>query len=326
MSETEVHDQMEEVHDRGPTAVEGRIIDAHCKILQGPPKDLAFNHSAFAQVALPYRCQDPETFLLRRNGSVSVAWRAGVLVAPDGTPEPLGLPYGTRARLVLIHLMTQACVKRDPHVDLGDSLTAFVKRILGEKAAAGRNIRTLRDQMRRLSACSVQISMPSPVPGVAVEQFQSHIVTRLQLYSPAEPGQRVFWPSYVRLSDEFFSNLQEHAVPLRPEALEALAHSSAALDTYQWLAQRLCRVGRYGAVVPWSSLHQQLGASQKHTKSWKQSFLGERARSNKKARIGTLQQVLAVYPEAKDAVDWTKPDGLHLKQAAPPVRRWKDLA
>jgi len=52
----------------------------------------------------------------------------------------------------------------------------------------------------------------------------------------------VLWPSVIRLSHEYFTSLQNHAVPLDEQALGGLAHSAMALDTYAWLAQRLHRV------------------------------------------------------------------------------------
>ncbi len=300
MSEEEVHDE--------PSPVEGRLIDAHCLLLDTPEsRDIVYNHTAFCQTSLPYRNPGSVTRILRRNGQISVAFNAGYLMNSSGDGCLMGLPYGPRARLVLIHLMTQAVLTKSPRVELENSLTGFAKKL--GLASSGRNIRTLREQMQRMAACSVQIMLHS-----SQEQFQAHILENLQLFMPKEPNQRVLWPSYVELNAKFFESLLKHSVPLDPRALAALKHSSAALDCYQWLAQRLHRV-RNPTLVPWTSLFEQLGGTSKTVRSWKQSFLG------KKGRAGVLPQVLMVYPAAKEAIEISG-RGLILSQAEPPIPRW----
>lgn len=59
---------------------------------------------------------------------------------------------------------------------------------------------------------------------------------------------------------DFYDSLKEHAVPLRPEALAAIKHSSLAIDVYTWLAHRLCRVRKAdGARIYWTNLKEQFG-------------------------------------------------------------------
>ena len=243
---------------------------------------------------------------------------AGKIIDHRGKFVPVGLPYGPRARLVLIHLMTQAVLTQSPRIELEDSLTAFARSLgLGN---GGRDIRTLRDQMRRMAACSVHIGVDlrrAPKGTADMAQFQAHLIEGLQLFTPREPRQRVLWPSFVQLNHTFFESMLNHAVPLDPRALEALKHSAAALDCYQWLAQRLHRMNRRGTLVPWRSLHQQLGGGSQKQSSWKANFLGGRRRG----RAGVLPQVLAVYPAAVEAVEVTD-KGLILRQAEPPIPKW----
>ena len=314
----------DELHDE-PTPVEGRLIDAHRLLLDEPePRDVAYNHTIFCQTSLPYRNPgDDVREVTRKNGAITVEFTAGKVLDRNGDFAPIGLPYGPRARLVLIHLMTQAVLNRSPRVELEDSLTAFA-RSLG-LANGGRDIRTLREQMRRMAACSVHIGVDLrrvPQAKAAAVQLQAHLVEGLQLYMPKEPRQRVLWPSYVELNHRFFDHLLQHAVPLDPRALEGLKHSAAALDFYQYLAQRLHRVkSSRGTLVPWRALHQQLGGGSRHVTPWKANFLGGRRRADGKRRAGVLSQVLAVYPAAAEAVE-VRENGLHLRQAEPPVPKW----
>jgi hypothetical protein len=68
------------------------------------------------------------------------------------------------------------------------------------------------------------------------------------------------WPGVLTLSDTFFATLREHAVPLDPRAIGDLQNSALALDTYTWLAHRLCRVRKdAGVSLPWAALRGQFG-------------------------------------------------------------------
>lgn len=308
----------DEIHDE-PTRVEGRLIDAHCSLLRDEePRNAVYNHSVLCQTSLPYRNPgDDNRVWQQKNGKVTLQIQAGYAVDQDSNLIPVGLPYGPRARLVLIHIMTQAVLTQTPQVELDDSLTAFAIRILGQSAAnGGRSIRTLRDQLRRLSGCSMRFVQPNPMGGSDV--VQSHLVEALQVFAPTNPRQRVLWPSTVTLASPFFDSLINHAVPLDPRALGALKHSAAALDCYQWLAQRIYRCSPRGQLIRWATLHNQLGGNTRALWSWKQAFLG------KGRRAGVLPQVLYVYPEAVKAIDITS-EGLIVRQGAPPISPWSKV-
>ena len=77
---------------------------------------------------------------------------------------------------------------------------------------------------------------------VTTFQIDAKIVSGFELWYPRTNGSTSLFPSFVRLSDEYFSTLREHAVPLDHRAIAAMQHSALMLDIYKWLAQRLCRV------------------------------------------------------------------------------------
>jgi hypothetical protein len=79
------------------------------------------------------------------------------------------------------------------------------------------------------------------------------------------------------------------------------------LDIYTWLAQRLHRIDpRKPAFVPWTSLKEQFGYDYARIRDFRRVFLR------------TLQQVQAVYREARLEVDGK---GMHLRNSQPPVSR-----
>ena len=82
----------------------------------------------------------------RKQGNAALRISAGDAMNPEtGEWEQIGLPWGPKARLVLMHLNSEAIRTRNARVDVGDSLTAFVKRL--GLHAHGRDIKTIKDQV-----------------------------------------------------------------------------------------------------------------------------------------------------------------------------------
>jgi hypothetical protein len=105
-------------------------------------------------------------------------------------------------------------------------------------------------------------------------QVNTQFVSAFDLWFPKQADQRVLWPSTVRLSEEYFQSLGQHAVPLDARAVAALASSSMALDVYVWLAQRLHRVpAGKPQFVDWNSLHEQFGQGYDRIRDFRRRFL-----------------------------------------------------
>ncbi|MFO1429953.1 MAG: hypothetical protein U1F76_07425 [Candidatus Competibacteraceae bacterium] len=87
------------------SAVKRRMIESSVKIAATLPDEILFQHSVFCQTVLPYR--DPGTEIRiweREQGQVSLLLEAGRAKDPQGQYVPIGLPYGSAARLMLCHL------------------------------------------------------------------------------------------------------------------------------------------------------------------------------------------------------------------------------
>ena len=120
-------------------------------------------------------------------------------------------------------------------------------------------------------------------------------------------GQLGLWPGSITLSGDFYETLREHAVPLDPRAIGALQNSALALDTYTWLAHRLCRVKQNrGVTLYWKNLKDQFGQEYRSDKDFKREF------------SGALRKAHAVYPDAK--MEFVR-GGLRLFPSPPPVKR-----
>ena len=287
-----------------PTKTVERLLDARAEIVErvwgDSPK--LYNHAILCSVGLPYRNQgdDCRTFT-RTSGATSLRLEAGAVPTSDGSFLEVGLPFGPRARLLLLHLCSEAIKRQEPIVEVQDSFTSFA-RSLG-LATNGRNHKTLRDQILRMSAVSMRLSKNF---GSYVDVFQGPIFSKLRADIPDSPDQLCLWTQFVEFSPEFFESLRQHAVPLRREAVAALKHSSRCLDVYAWLAYRLWRVPTgEGIRLRWTTLRHQFGRKDQNLNSFKRAFKT------------ALSQVLLVYPEANVRI---VTGGVLIQRSAPPVK------
>lgn len=266
---------------------------------------ILYQHSVLCQTCLPYRDPGEDVRLWsRKNGHARLEIQAGR--AFDGSRDDfidVGLPFGPKPRLVMYHLNAEALRKQSPTIELEDSLTAFVKRTLGLDPG-GRNIRTVKDQLTRLSAADFRIG--TAVEGRSVT-LKGSVIEGFELWTARDPRQRVLWPTTVQFSERYFESLMKHAVPLNETAVARLSHNAMGLDIYTWLAQRLHRVEEgKGAFVAWASLKEQFGHGYGRMDNFKRVYRT------------TLRQVKLVYPEAKFDLDG---EGMRLKHSRPPVAR-----
>ena len=287
-----------------PTAAQQRVIEAASVADADVALALLYQHSALCQTFLPYR--DPGDDIRtweRLNGTVHLEVLAGKAMHPVAERlTPVGLPFGPKARLVLMHINQQALLAQSPQIEVQDTLTSFVRRSL-KLDIGGRTIRTVKDQLARLSAASIRLGLVKEGRAVTVN---SQIVSAFDIWFPKDERQRVFWPSTVRLSLDYWESLKAHAVPLVEAHIAALSHSGMALDIYAWLAQRLHRVplGK-PARVTWPLLHTQFGQDYGRL----DNFRG-------RGFLPALKQVLTLYRDARVTIDG---GGLILSHSKPVV-------
>ena len=158
-----------------------------------------YQHSTFCQAFLPYR--DPGDDVLawnRSNGLVDLRLTVGEAKHPNGQWVQVPLPFGPKCRLVLMHINQLAIVKQSPHVEVEDSLTAFVRRVL-KLDPKGRNIDMVKEQLRRLATSSIRLGIASPEEGSAATR-KLEIVTEFDVWFSKDDRQRVLWPSYRPLA------------------------------------------------------------------------------------------------------------------------------
>jgi hypothetical protein len=286
-----------------PSRVQQRLIRSAVEIEADDPDAILFQHTVFCQTGLPYRnpghaAREWE----KRNGNVLLRVEAGTAINPEtGEWVKLGLPYGPKPRLILVYLNREALVHGSPEIEVEDSLTAFVRCLLGYDPN-GKEIRLLKDQLGCLAGAMVRLGVQRA--GRAF-QIDAKVVTAFDLWFPKDRRQRVLWPSIVRLSLDYFESLQKHAVPLDERAIAALSHSSMGLDIYCWLAQRLHRISPFKPqFIPWTALKEQFGWNYSRMRKFREVF-----------RL-TLDMVASQYRGARVELD---DHGMMLRNSPPPI-------
>lgn len=288
-----------------PSHIKTRLVEASVAIDQQAPDEILFQHTIFCQTAMPYRDPgDTERRWQLRQGHAILEIDAGR--AFDQAANDLvdvGLPFGPKPRLVLCYLNTEALRSGSETIEVGDSLTDFVKRL--DLSSDGRSIRVVKEQLTRLSTAEIRLVFTDEQR--PPQQVQGHIVSGFSLWrTQKDERQRVLWPETVTLSAAYFASLQKHAVPLDERALRALSHSAMGLDIYCWLAQRLHRVDpRKPQFIPWTALKAQFGWHYSAMFKFRQVFRH------------TLTQVLLEYRAARVHLD---EGGMTASHSAPPVK------
>ncbi|GJD37517.1 replication protein RepA [Methylobacterium aerolatum] len=260
------------------------------------PENLQHIHSVLALCGLPYRDPGAVREFSRTYGRNSLNLIAGRLKDPaTGAFLPQGLPYGPKARLMLLHLCTEAVRQRSAVVQVADTLSGFMRE-MGFAVTGGERgtIRQFKEQLNRLAACTMQIGLwdgRDSATTLNVPPFRSLELWRAR---PAEGhdegGETLDGARTVRFDQEFYETLIRHALPVDMRAAKAFSGSARKLDLLFWLGYRLRALPR-PLRLTWSNLHQQFGAENASIRSFRQGF---------KADLAHLQEVFPKLPATLD--------------------------
>jgi hypothetical protein len=282
-------------------AFERDVVEAAAAYLSDEDTAIGYLYSGWCQAALPHRrLADTEGWQIQSEHT-SLIVEPGMRLGAAGKPIPVGIPYGSRAKLILIYLQTEAIRTQSREIELGRSLRAWLTRlgitVSGPSAAA------VRDQAERISRCRLTFQIQK---GSATGLMNQNIVDEAIFMDEADEGrQGTLFLTTAKLSEGFFSQLTRHPVPLEEAAIKQLSNNSMALDAYAWLAYRLHSLRR-PTLVPWPSLMGQFGGGFGQIKHFKPRFLA------------SVRLALAVYPGAR--VD-EESEGLLLHNSKPPISR-----
>ena len=273
-----------------------RIFEVASQFLADERVDPFYTHPGLCLTVLPHREIAAGTVWERQTGYASLMVHP--LQGRDGRMR--GVPFGAKARLMLIFLMTEAVRTRSRHVELGRSMHAWLKAM--GVAVNGTNYRTVADQADRIEHCLLSFHLTGQDGEAALRD--SIIRGSFRGFNEADDHT-------VELSEGFYRTIIQRPVPLVESAIRILANTCMPLDLYLWLAYRLHVLER-PAKISWLSLHTQFGAGTKELKHFKPRFVRD------------IQIAKAVYPEA--TVDLTDVGVILHPSPAPVVPRPRAVA
>jgi len=282
--------------DMVATKHEKSLIDVAAQFLAEEEEHIGITHSGFCLTALPHKATELLTW--RREGyRCTLVIQSGV----DRQEMSVGLPFGSKARMILLYLQTQAVRTRSPVVELGGSMHRWLETM--GLSIGGNTYRQVAEQALRISRCRLTFFWDGDAGSV---ELNGGFVKTAIRPSPAkaDSNQPSLWRETVELDEAFYQELLRHPVPLSENALKAISGKSMALDIYIWLAYRLHAIEQE-TPISWPSVHRQFGAGFAHLRQFKPEF------------IRNLQLAMAVYPEARVSVEES---GLILRPSKSPIR------
>lgn len=284
----EVH-KLLETHGKAVTLkhdVDRRVVEAAAFFMSAEDSDTGFLYSGWAQSGLPHRrLPDDEPWQVRTD-HVWLLVRPGLRQMASGEPVAVGVPYGSRARLIMLYLQTEALRSNSREVELGRSLHAWLGKL--GIPIGGKSMADVRNQAERISRCEMSFSIRQ---GDRTGLVNQHLVdTAMFVDGGGDERQGSLFVERARLSETFFEQLKRHPVPIVEAAITGISNNSMAIDVYCWLAYRL-HVLPKSMLVSWKALYAQFGTGISRLDKFRTLFKA------------TLDLALSVYPEASVQVD-----------------------
>jgi hypothetical protein len=268
-------------------------------------RDMLFQSSVMAHCYLPRREPDlkPNEIWQAESGKFSLY----VMPMPIKNPtthelQYLGLPYGVKARIILSTLNTIALKTQNRVIDMpANSVTDF-NNYMGF-SEGGSQVNAVRDQISRMASCVIRMTYDGQE---GQQNINMPLVSGFTLFPDKKPDQMMLWPSEIELSEQYFNNLMEHAVPLAKSHLTTMSNNATAIDWYTFLAHRLHRIQpNKPQFLAWQTLKDQFGGDYSRMTDFRANF--------KKVHI----LVKSLYTDAR--VEEKGSRGLTLHNSATPI-------
>ena len=280
------------------SGLDRREIEAAATYMADEDAGIGFLYSGWCQAALPHRrLADGQGWQVSGERVVLIV-EPGMRSGPAGKPVHIGVPYGSRARLIMLYLQSEALRTGSREIELGKSLRDWLTRL--GIPVGGKSVEAVREQAERISRCKLSFEVKA---GISKGLMNQTIVDTAIFLDLDDETQGSLFVERARLSEGFFEQLKRHPVPLEEPAIRAVNNNSMALDLYAWLAYRLHAL-KAPTPVSWRALKPQFG-------------MGFGRMDNFRARfLDNLKLALAVYPAARVEVEDA---GLILHPSRPPV-------
>lgn len=244
------------------TKAERKFLNGAIAMKEDPSDiDIAYVARFLVQCTIPHSDPGDVPIWMRKNGAYTLAIQPGWDVQNNCS---LGYPYGTLPRLLIVWMITQAKLTNNPKLQLGHSLTEFMRE-LGLDPSRGHKTSErvrLKDAMRRLFDARISFykhAVEGSIEGAYKRSMEIAPETQLW-WDNSDPSQAPLWGSWIELGPKFFQAIMESTVPCNMHALRLLKKSPLALDLYiqcNWIGSNLGEKPKHW--ISWSMLANQLG-------------------------------------------------------------------
>lgn len=207
---------------------------------------ISFIPSLLSVVTFPHRKNSKlvEVFKSKKSGR-TIEYYVRKYKYNNGTTAVLevmsmnGIPYGVIPRRVLAYITKQVKLKGDKTIFLGNNQKEFLEKILGENSAGGSDIKRLKEQMKSIFTCSINLETKSVNQ---INETESDIIERIEkinLVESVETVEKILsneksqWQSTITISEQFFNIIKERSLPIDERVLLNL-ESPMAIDIYQY--------------------------------------------------------------------------------------------
>jgi hypothetical protein len=286
-------------HDK----TERLCVEAAYEVMSDECNQIGIVHAGFAMAALPHK-KTVETVWQREGGQITLLVESGL----DSTKRPIGIPYGSIARMIVLYLQTRAVKTRSREVELGASMNAWLNTM--GITVGGKTYQIVREQSRRISRC--RLTFFRRTANAEMVTNGAFVRDAILPLDPDSSAQLPLWQERVRLDEGFYHSLIEHPLPVREAAIRQISNRSMAIDLYVWMAYRLHVLSR-PVEVGWPALQRQFGQGYNEMRFFRRDVLAP------------LRLAMAVYPEASVAVDEKRGLTLYPSPAPVPERKFAAL-
>ncbi len=278
-----------------------RMVDIAAEVMSDDEGKIGITYTGFCLTGLPHKRLPDDQVWDKAGHRVRLLVEPGRMVQGRGPVKLVGVPYGARARMILLYLQTQAVRTSSREVELGRSMHDWLGRM--GLSWGGETGRALREQAARIAACTLKFFWEGD--DASGWEKGSFVKSGLRFHDHPRHDhlQPSLWEDRVVLDETFYDALRRHPVPLREAALRELADRSLSLDLYIWLAYRLHTLKRV-TPVRWAALSDQFGGTYSRRRDFVRDF--------RKA----LAPAVSAYPEAKVEIE---DEGLLLHPSRPSV-------
>ena len=266
---------IEQVRRQAISKRERQVVETAHQVLSDDAERIGFSYSGFALTSLPHK-PVAEHAWKREGHNLTLLLQSGL----DRSGKPIGLPYGSYARFILLFLQSEAVKTRSRTIELGRSMRVWLGTM--GLSIGGMTYKMVNEQARRISLCNLTFY---------ADRGHQELIRRGGFVDGAitvhdvleeQPG---LWKNQVLLNEEFYKALLDHPVPISEIALKAIGPRSMVIDIYIWLAYRLHALDKE-VEIGWPALYAQFGAGYGRLRDFRAQFLE------------ALQLALAAYPDA----------------------------